>query len=274
LGELDWQALEEAFAADDPDRYVSTFFAPRGARRALIAVYAFDLEVARIGAVAREPMAGHIRLAWWREQIGAIYAGAPPRVPSVQALASAIERHKLPRAPFDLMLDARGADLEEAPFADEASMDAHAHATSGGIVQLGARILCGDGRADEAACLAGSAAAVGGHLRDWAFFAARRRCRVPADWLDDAGLNPEDVFSARARTPALQAVHRRLGTKVREALSRLNGMRFPVGAMPVLAPAALARWAIGRRFDPLQPKIMPGWQRVARLALANLTWRV
>jgi len=64
----------------------------------------------------------------------------------------------------------------------------------------------------------------------------------------------------------------RLAAKTRASLAELNRARFPTRAMPALAPATLARW-VTTGFDPFHPEPIPPWQRVARIALANLTWR-
>jgi 15-cis-phytoene synthase len=53
----------------DRDRFVSALFAPAQHRPALHALYAFNVEVARVREVAREPLPGEIRLQWWSEVI-------------------------------------------------------------------------------------------------------------------------------------------------------------------------------------------------------------
>ena len=58
---------EALVRAADKDRYLATLFAPERCRRALFALYAFNVEVARIRELAREPMPGEIRLQWWRD---------------------------------------------------------------------------------------------------------------------------------------------------------------------------------------------------------------
>jgi NADH dehydrogenase [ubiquinone] 1 alpha subcomplex assembly factor 6 len=273
LSETDWSHVEETVASGDPERHVATFFAPAELRRALCALYAFDQEVAHIAIAVHEPMAGHIRLAWWREQIAAIYAGAVGLAPTPRALAEVVKAHALPRDLFDAYLDARGLDLEEAPFADAGVMKAHAAAVDGGIAKLAARVLGAEARADEAATHAGVAIAAAGHLRDVALFAARRRHRLPVAWLEQGGLNSEDVFAAQGTGAALAAVFAPLKDEVRTSLRALNAARFPRAATAVLAPATLARWTARRAFDPLAPVAMPRWQLVARLAVANLAWR-
>lgn len=271
MDEAVWKHVEEVVAAGDGDRYVATFFAPRERRRALLALYAFDHEVSRIGLSVREPMAGHIRLAWWREQIAAIYANAAVHAPVPEALGEVVRAHALPRALFERYLDARALDLEETPFDDETAMAAHALSVGGGIVQLAVRVLGAGERADVAAAHAGTVIAYAGHLNDAAVFAAWRRCRFPVSWLADAGVNAEDFFAAREGSAALRPVFERMRVAVRAELGALNRARFPLMAMPTLAVATLARRAA---VDPFSVQAMPPWQRLARIAFANLTWRV
>ena len=44
----------------DHDRYLTTLFAPGGARERLIALYAFNTEVARVGETVSEPLIGQM----------------------------------------------------------------------------------------------------------------------------------------------------------------------------------------------------------------------
>src|SRR5258707_12809015 len=69
--------MQDAFAhceallrAADKDRFLTTLFAPAEHRDALIALYAFNVEIARVREVIREPVAGEIRLQWWSDVIG------------------------------------------------------------------------------------------------------------------------------------------------------------------------------------------------------------
>jgi len=53
---------EQLVRAGDKDRFLATLFAPAKYRRALFALYAFNLEVARVRELAREPLPGELRL--------------------------------------------------------------------------------------------------------------------------------------------------------------------------------------------------------------------
>src|SRR5262249_59311777 len=79
----------------DRDRYLTALFAAAPARADLMALYAFNLEVAKTREVVREPMMGLMRLQWWRDALAEIYAGTERRHQVVQPLAAAIRRHGL-----------------------------------------------------------------------------------------------------------------------------------------------------------------------------------
>ena len=55
----------------DADRYLTALFAPGERREALFALYAFNLEIARMREAVSEPMMGLIRLQWWRDALEA-----------------------------------------------------------------------------------------------------------------------------------------------------------------------------------------------------------
>lgn len=139
----------------DNDRFLATLFAPAGPREALFALYAFNLEVARIPEMVSEPLLGAIRLQWWREAIDAIFAGAPPRHVAAAGLADAVRRFGLGRVHFDRLLDARALDLAEQPPADLAALVAYADGSCAALVHLALEALGaagtapGDGQGDS-----------------------------------------------------------------------------------------------------------------------------
>ena len=66
------QATE--FCADlvrshDFSRYASTLFVPAEQRRALLAIYAFNVEISRVRELVSQPLPGEIRLQWWTDML-------------------------------------------------------------------------------------------------------------------------------------------------------------------------------------------------------------
>lgn len=95
------------------DRFLAALFAPEPARRGLLAVLAFDHELARSRIVTREPLLARIRLQWWREAAQeAAGAGRPRPQPLVEALAEAARRNAVAAAAFEALIDAREEEVE------------------------------------------------------------------------------------------------------------------------------------------------------------------
>lgn len=129
--------------AQDPDRFLSTLFAPADIRDALFALYAFDHEIAKVRRMVREPMAGLIRLQWWRDALDGIDKGDVLAHPVVAGLSHATRRG-LDRGFLDAAIEARERELEEAPPEAFAAFEQHLTATNGGIVRAAVGFLGGD----------------------------------------------------------------------------------------------------------------------------------
>src|SRR5262249_14399446 len=93
--------------ASDPDRFVATLFAPADRRAYMFALYAFNLEIARIGEIAHEPLAGEIRLQWWRDALTGVSHGETSGHPVASALLGALESCRLPVQPLLNLIEAR-----------------------------------------------------------------------------------------------------------------------------------------------------------------------
>ena len=226
---------EDLVRRSDYDRYMAVVFAPAAARAPLFALYAFNFEIARIAESVSQPVAGQIRLQWWRETVEGLYRGSVCQHPIAVALAQAARAHDLPRALFDEMIEARESDLEAFPFADLAAMEAYADTTSGHVMRLAARILGAAGMIDESARHAGIAYALAGLLRALSFQAARSRMVLPRDLLAAGGLTGDDAFTTAngMLTPIVEAV----ATCARHHLERIG--RVPRRFLPALLPATL-----------------------------------
>jgi len=97
----------------DRDRFLAALFAPEPQRRGLLALLAFDHELARTRTVTREPMLARIRLEWWREAVGeAAGSGKPRAQPIVESLSETARRYNIGAEPFVRLIDAREEEIE------------------------------------------------------------------------------------------------------------------------------------------------------------------
>src|SRR5438105_3457597 len=98
--------LDEVHAADR-DRFLAALFAPEPKRRDVLALLAFDHELARTGTVTREPMMARLRLQWWREAVAeAAGSGTPRAQPVVESLSETVRRHGLSPQRLVALIDA------------------------------------------------------------------------------------------------------------------------------------------------------------------------
>ena len=143
--------LDDLIRRVDPDRWLSSRFIGDAGRRAdVIAIYAYDHELARAPKVASNPLLGEIRLTWWREMLDEAYEGRHVRHhPTAQALADVIRRHELPREPLEAMIDARYRELDPTPMTAEEALE-WARGTGGEAARVAARILDPGPRSDKA----------------------------------------------------------------------------------------------------------------------------
>jgi NADH dehydrogenase [ubiquinone] 1 alpha subcomplex assembly factor 6 len=124
----------------DPDRYLTTLFAPADSREALFALYAFDYETARVRRIVSEPMAGLVRLQWWRDALDGIAAGRPLAHPVVEALHACWPGFAPLRPRLEAAIEARERELSAGPPADLIALE-RLLAASWGEVTLAAMDL-------------------------------------------------------------------------------------------------------------------------------------
>ncbi|WP_333829867.1 phytoene/squalene synthase family protein [Pararhodobacter sp.] len=127
----------------DPDRWLATMAAPPLARAGLFVLQAFNLEVARAPWVTREPLLARMRLQFWRDVVEGAGTEAPAAHEVAGPLAALIVEKAMPREVLLGMIDAREADIERAPFADEAALWAYLEASAGGLMVASVRMLGG-----------------------------------------------------------------------------------------------------------------------------------
>lgn len=247
----------------DRDRYLSVLFAPEAKRPALLALYAFNVEIARVRDLVHEPLPGEIRLQWWRDAI----AGKTPAAgnPVAEALIGTIRAHDLPLAAFDNYLEARLFDLYDDPMPSRVDFEGYCGETASALIQLAGLVLDRDAAiaTAELAGHAGCAQAMTGLLRSLPIHLTRGQCFVPRDILAAAGTSPEAFIADRGGAAGKRAVLAAI------ALAQEHRARFEEGARnlpPSLRPAYLPAALAGAYLARLSDGAADPFERIAELS--------
>lgn len=233
----------DAVRSADHDRYLSALYAPADKRDALLALYAFNAEVASVRDRIHEPLPGEVRLQWWRDVVSAD-GDAETGHPTADALRATIAANHLPKAAFENMLEARIFDLYDDPMPSRTDLEGYCGETAAALIQLAAMALdpaAAPGFA-ELAGRAGCAQAITGLLLLLPLHRRRGQCIVPADILAAAGTAPEEFVKGEGGAAAERAV----AAMIALAREHLNAFEkaapvLPVSLRPAFLPLALTR---------------------------------
>lgn len=271
--------ISELVKRDDHDRFLTAVFAPEGPRDGVMALYAFNAEVAKVRESVSENLIGQMKLQWWRDVIAAVYDGGtvPQGNPVVQALAETIPAYGLSRAHFEALLDARARDMADDSPQDAMELEAYAEGTSARLTLLVLEVL---GARDAVSMAAGNhvgiAWALTGLLRAVLFHARTNRFLLPQDLMAAENLTSHDLQEQR-NAAKIAKVIAQIAQTARAHIAKARAYRKQVDkrALPALLPATLAdaylKGLEKRRFDVFDPRHV--LQRPAALRLAWNAWR-
>jgi len=255
-----------AFCADlvrshDFPRYVATLFVPAAERRALLALYAFNVEISRVRDHISQPLPGEMRLQWWTDMLAGTGHGGIEGNPVAAELLRVIRDYRLPVEPLSRLIDEHQFDLYNDPMPSMAALESYISDTSSALFLLGARVVSNPSETiDHLARHAGLAYGLMQVIATLPWDAARRQLFVPLQLLEQHGSSMEDVFSGKQTPKARAAIDQLIG----EARGHLETAfellaSVPPEVRPVFLPLALLRRDLKRMSredsDPFAPRI-------------------
>jgi phytoene synthase len=262
--------VADAVRQADRDRYLASLFAPSQHRGALLALYAFSAEVARVREIVSDPLPGEMRCQWWRDAIESEARGDVRANPMAAALLDTIARYNLPRAPFLSLIEARTFDLYDDLMPTIGDLEGYCGETSSALMRLAALVLA-DGRDPGEADLpghAGVAFALTGLLRALPWHASHGQVYLPADRMDAHGVRREDVLAGQ-ESAGLDRLLRELRALAREHLDQARRLlpASPAYTAPAYLPLALVepylRLMERRDYRPFRTAVdLPEWRRI------------
>lgn len=267
-----------AFCADlvrthDFVRYASTLFVPGPERRALLAIYAFNIEVSRVHEQVSQPLPGEMRLQWWTDMLAGAGHGGVEGNPVAAELLYAIRNHRLPVSPFSLLVEEHQFDLYNDPMPSLAALEGYLDATASALFAQATRVVARPSEAiDHLARHAGLAQGMAQVIAALGRDAARQQLFLPLQLLQQHGSSKEEVFAGKP-TPNIRAAIDQLADEAQGHLKTAFGLLadVPSGVRPIFLPLAHIRRELTRvrraDYDPFLPK------PVSRLRTLWTLWR-
>jgi 15-cis-phytoene synthase len=265
----------ELVRSHDFTRYASALFAPTQQRRALLALYAFNVEVSRVRAQVSQPLPGEMRLQWWTDALAGKEHGGVEGNPVASELLLAVRAWRLPVHRLSRLIEEHQFDLYNDPMPTMAALEGYINDTSSALVSLAAAVM---GQSSEQiehlARHAGLAQGIAQVVASLPFDASRRQLFVPEQLLVRHGCGIEDVFAGR-QTPKLRAALDQLLGEARGHLTTAFGLlaTVPPEAHPAFLPLAQVRRDLARLSradnDPFIPRSTSRFQTLWTLWRAS-----
>jgi phytoene synthase len=256
---------DAAFCADlvrthDFARYASTLFVGPEERRALLALYAFNVEITRVRDSVSQPLAGEVRMQWWTDMLVGQGRGGVEGNPVAAELLLVVRSYGLPVELLSRLVEEHQFDLYNDPMPTLAALEGYVAETSSAVFALAARIAMPPSAEAEhlvrhAGLAQGFAQVIANLPRD----ASRRQLFVPLQLLQAHGSGMEEIFAGR-ETPKVRAALDQLIGEARKHLETAFSLLVdvPDKTRPIFLPLVLVRGDLERMAradaDPFAPR--------------------
>jgi len=267
------RTIRERVEAAGTSFYWAMRLLPEERRNGMYAVYAFCREVDDIAdddaAPAEQKLAA---LAAWREDIEALYGGAPRQL-IARALCEPVVRFRLRREDFHAVIDGMEMDAVAIRAPDFATLDLYCARVAAAVGHLSVHVF-GDASAaaHEVADHLGRALQLTNILRDLAEDAERGRLYLPREILERHGIRGAEP-AAVLRHPALPAACRELAAVAERHFAEASRAMAHCSRR-AMRPAALMGAFYRATLDAL---LRAGWRDLAlrpRLSKPRKLWLV
>jgi phytoene synthase len=177
--------------------YYSFLFLPPLRRRAITAFYAYCREVDDVVDECTDINVAHTKLAWWRNEVAAIYTGNAKH-PVALALAALLPEFKIAQEQLQEIIDGMEMDLTQHRYRDFAALQKYCHLVAGVVGLVSAEIFgYTNPRTLEYAENLGMAFQLTNIIRDVGEDARRDRIYIPVDELARFNVTATDIMHAR-----------------------------------------------------------------------------
>jgi 15-cis-phytoene synthase len=239
----------ELVRAHDFTRYASTLFVSAPERRALLALYAFNVEICRVHTQVSQPLPGEIRLQWWRDVLAGEGHGGVEGNPIAAELLLAVRSHRLPVERLSRLIEEHQFDLYNDPMPTMAALEGYINDTSSALFSLAAAVMGPpSSEVEHLARHAGLAQGIVEVMTRLPLDASQRRLFVPQQVLAKRDCDPEDIFAGK-QTPKLREALDAVLDEARKHLDTAHVLFDSIASN--VRPAFLPLMAVRRDLDLL-----------------------
>jgi phytoene synthase len=256
----------ELVRSHDFVRYASTLFLPAQQRRAVLALYAFNVEISRVRTQVSQPLPGEMRLQWWTDMLAGKEHGGVEGNPVAAELQLAIQTWRLPVGLLSRLIEEHQFDLYNDPMPTMAALESYLNDTASALFSLAVLLA---GRSSEAVehlvRHAGLAQGIVQIMASLPRDASRRQLFVPEQILMSHGCGIEEVFAGK-QTAKLRAALDQVLDEAREHLTTAFALlgTVPPEVRPFFLVLAQVRRDLTRLLradnDPFVPLSMSRFQ--------------
>ena len=177
--------------------YYSFLFLPANRRRAITALYAFCREVDDVVDECQDTQIAATKLAWWRQELAKLYAGAPDH-PVTRALLPVLGEFNVPQEQLLEIIDGMEMDLQQTRYLDFKALSLYCYRVASVVGLLAAEIFGSqDRQTQKYAHDLGMAFQLTNIIRDVGEDARRGRVYLPIDELKRFDVPLADILNGR-----------------------------------------------------------------------------
>ena len=134
------QYVQKKAAGSGSSFYYAFLFLPPPRRAAITAFYAFCREVDDVVDETLDPSVAAAKLAWWRQEVMAAWAGAPTH-PVLKALMPLAADFGIEAAHLQAVIDGCRMDLDQTRYLDFPALQRYCHLVAGVVGEVAANIF-------------------------------------------------------------------------------------------------------------------------------------
>ncbi len=192
------QYVQDKAAASGSSFYYAFLFLPASRRAAITAFYAFCREVDDVVDETTDSGVAAAKLAWWRQEVQAAFAGRPSH-PVMKALMPLAAEYEIQPGHLLAVIEGCQVDLQQTRFLDYAALQRYCHLVAGVVGEVAANIF---GRTEAStlqyAHRLGLAMQLTNIIRDVGDDARRGRIYLPVSELQQFGVKAQEILKRDA----------------------------------------------------------------------------